>query len=152
MSRQSLIGVSLIYVVCNKRWQPHDTKTIIAKTAHCPWMILRLRRRREAIALTGRPEPREQGCMSQTPHRPTSPSERLALAGIAALTLVTVLIGALAPGGHGPAPRTVADDPTCLEWSDGCQVCKRWPDSVACSLPGIACEPGAQRCLIRNDG
>lgn len=90
--------------------------------------------------------------MSQTSDRPTSSPERLALAGIVALTLATVLIGALAPAGHAPGPRRVADDPSCLEWTDGCQVCKRWPEGVACSLPGIACEPSALRCLIRNDG
>lgn len=90
--------------------------------------------------------------MSQTPHPSTSSGERLALVGIVVVTLATVLIGALAPGGHAPGPRKVADDPSCLEWSDGCQVCKRWPEGVACSLPGIACEPGLQRCLIRSDG
>lgn len=90
--------------------------------------------------------------MSQKSDPSISSGERVALVGIVAVTLLTVLVGALAPGGHASDPRKVADDPTCLEWSDGCQVCKRWPDNVACSLPGIACEPGVQRCLIRNDG
>lgn len=30
--------------------------------------------------------------------------------------------------------------PECVEWSDGCAVCKR-AMAVSCSLPGIACEP-----------
>ncbi len=90
--------------------------------------------------------------MSQKPYPSISSSERLALIGIVAVTVLTVAVGALAPGGPASGPRTVADDPTCLEWSDGCQVCKRWPDNVACSLPGIACEPGVQRCLMRSDG
>lgn len=102
--------------------------------------------------MTGQGEPREQGPMSQTSPRSNSAGERVALAGIAAVVVVTVLLGALAPNRSGPAPRTAADDPGCLEWSDGCQVCQRWPDGPSCSLPGIACEPGALRCLRRGDG
>ena len=30
--------------------------------------------------------------------------------------------------------------PACVEWSDGCVVCKR-AMSVSCSTPGIACQP-----------
>jgi len=30
--------------------------------------------------------------------------------------------------------------PACVEWSDGCAVCKR-AMSVSCSTPGIACLP-----------
>jgi len=30
--------------------------------------------------------------------------------------------------------------PACVEWSDGCSVCKR-AMSVSCSTPGIACLP-----------
>jgi hypothetical protein len=33
-----------------------------------------------------------------------------------------------------------ASHPECVEWSDGCAVCKRTM-SVGCSTPGIACEP-----------
>ena len=33
-----------------------------------------------------------------------------------------------------------AAHPQCVEWSDGCAVCKR-ALSVNCSTPGIACEP-----------
>lgn len=90
--------------------------------------------------------------MSQTPIRPNTPTERLALIGIAVVVAATVVIGALAPSSH-PSPNvTVADDPTCTEWSDGCQVCSRRPEGIACSLPGIACVPSGERCLVRNDG
>jgi hypothetical protein len=33
-----------------------------------------------------------------------------------------------------------ATHPTCVEWSDGCAVCRR-AMSVSCSTPGIACQP-----------
>jgi len=33
----------------------------------------------------------------------------------------------------------------CREWSDGCAVCLR-SDAVHCSLPGVACLPGAIAC------
>ena len=78
--------------------------------------------------------------------------ERLALIGIAVVVAVTVVIGALAPSSHPPSSVKVADDPACIEWSDGCQVCSRRPEGIACSLPGIACVPSGERCLTRNDG
>jgi hypothetical protein len=31
--------------------------------------------------------------------------------------------------------------PECQEWTDGCMVCKRVGEKVACSTPGIACQP-----------
>ena len=34
-----------------------------------------------------------------------------------------------------------ASNPACVEWSDGCAVCKR-ATAVSCSTPGIACLPG----------
>jgi hypothetical protein len=38
-------------------------------------------------------------------------------------------------------------DATCLEWSNGCQVCRRQPSGGwACSTPGIACVPEAVTC------
>lgn len=33
-----------------------------------------------------------------------------------------------------------AAHPECVEWSDGCAVCKR-AMAVSCSTPGIACQP-----------
>jgi hypothetical protein len=90
--------------------------------------------------------------MLQTPPPPTSSGERFAAAGIVALVLATVLLGALLPNRAAPPPRSVADDPGCLEWTDGCRVCQRLAEGPACSLPGIACEPGAPRCLRHRDG
>lgn len=90
--------------------------------------------------------------MSQTSPPSNSAGERIAAAGIAAVVVVTVLVGALAPRRAELASRTAADDPDCLEWTDGCQVCQRWPEGVSCSLPGIACQPGEVRCLRRGDG
>ena len=42
----------------------------------------------------------------------------------------------------------------CLEWSDGCAVCKRSDEAsakgaFACSTPGIACQPKGIVCLRR---
>ncbi|MFO1148195.1 MAG: hypothetical protein U1E62_07440 [Alsobacter sp.] len=64
-----------------------------------------------------------------------------------------------APAPVGPAsdpasPREVEAygeaDVTCLEWSNGCQVCRRQPDGGwACSTPGIACVPEAVTCRGR---
>jgi hypothetical protein len=39
-----------------------------------------------------------------------------------------------------------AGHPECQEWTDGCMVCKRVEDKVACSTPGIACQPVATIC------
>jgi hypothetical protein len=36
--------------------------------------------------------------------------------------------------------------PDCQEWSDGCVICKRGADVVACSTPGIACLPTEPVC------
>jgi hypothetical protein len=41
-------------------------------------------------------------------------------------------------------------DATCLEWSNGCQVCRRQPEGGwACSTPGIACVPEPVTCRGR---
>jgi hypothetical protein len=92
-----------------------------------------------------------------TPSAPPSPAPRsssgaLAAWGTAVLVVATVLIGALAPSHHAAPARSAAEDPACLEWTDGCRVCQRLADGPACSLPGIACEPAAPRCLRRREG
>ncbi|MGU3546897.1 hypothetical protein [Methylobacterium sp. A52T] len=83
---------------------------------------------------------------------PRSSSGALAAWGIAFLVIATVLIGALAPARHASPAVSAADDPACLEWTDGCKVCRRLAEGPACSLPGIACQPGAPQCLTRRDG
>ncbi len=85
--------------------------------------------------------------MRETSSRSHSSGERVAAWGIVALVAATVLAAELLPNRAPMAPIAVADDPACLEWSDGCSVCQRLPQGTACSLPGIACEPGPQRCL-----
>jgi hypothetical protein len=52
-----------------------------------------------------------------------------------------------------PAPRPVpiqayaTDNPSCLEWTDGCTVCaKLGTGAAACSTPGIACQPAGLQC------
>ena len=49
------------------------------------------------------------------------------------------------------APKAIAafadDKPDCLEWNDGCTICKKQPDgSVACSTVGAACVQTAPVC------
>jgi hypothetical protein len=54
-----------------------------------------------------------------------------------------------------PQPKAVdafADDrPNCLEWTDGCTICKRQPDgSAGCSTVGAACVQTAPVCLSQK--
>lgn len=90
--------------------------------------------------------------MAQSSLPPDSSRGSVAALGIVALVSGTVLLGALLPNRPGAALRSVADDPACLEWTNGCQVCQRAADGTACSLPGIACQPGPQRCLRSRNG
>jgi hypothetical protein len=40
-----------------------------------------------------------------------------------------------------------ADNPSCLEWTDGCTICaKSEAGAIACSTPGIACQPAGLQC------
>ncbi|WP_232631857.1 hypothetical protein [Methylobacterium sp. Leaf118] len=65
------------------------------------------------------------------------------------LILATVLAGVLLPSAPKHAALAPAEDPACAEWGDGCQICQRREDGVACSLPGIACSPGPVACQRR---
>jgi len=62
-----------------------------------------------------------------------------------------VLVGALVPDLSRPKTLGANEDPSktvaCAEWGDGCKVCRRTEGGPACSLPGIACTPGAVTCL-----
>ena len=41
-------------------------------------------------------------------------------------------------------------NPNCAEWTNSCQVCRRDADGkMNCSLPGIACQPGAMVCKAK---
>lgn len=76
----------------------------------------------------------------------------LAAWGSASLVVATVLLGALLPARPGHPVESVAEDATCREWTDGCRICQRLADGKGCSLPGIACTPGPERCLRRAGG
>ena len=65
------------------------------------------------------------------------------LAAVVAV-VVAVLLAVPATGGEagGGAPSAA-----CREWTDGCTVCARTSEGLACSTPGIACTRGQARCL-----
>jgi hypothetical protein len=68
------------------------------------------------------------------------------LAAAIALAVATfaVFAGALGTPQAGDRP---APEPACSEWTDGCIVCARTAQGLACSTPGIACVRGTPRCL-----
>ncbi|EIM27411.1 hypothetical protein [Microvirga lotononidis] len=79
-----------------------------------------------------------------------SRDEALAITLSIAAALMAVLLAVIAGAGIGPQPATEGGPPggpACAEWTDGCVVCRRTPDGLACSTPGIACVPAAPRCL-----
>jgi len=67
---------------------------------------------------------------------------------LAAIIALMIVAFAVAAGASTPArSESVAGEPTCSEWTDGCIVCSRSPQGLACSTPGIACVRQAPRCL-----
>ncbi|KQT12570.1 hypothetical protein ASG40_19970 [Methylobacterium sp. Leaf399] len=71
---------------------------------------------------------------------------------IAAVVLASVLLSHLAPAATRPHAVSPATDESCAEWGDGCRVCQRGAEGVACSMPGIACVTGQTACLRRVGG
>ena len=68
----------------------------------------------------------------------------VALAAIIALLIVAfATVAAISLPGHEQTDQ----EPACSEWTDGCVVCARSPQGLACSTPGIACVRQAPRCL-----
>ena len=72
-----------------------------------------------------------------------------------ALTLVigTVALSHLLPVAKSTSPTMPASferDPTFAEWTDGCIICQRTNQGIACSTPGIACMPRERQCLRRE--
>jgi len=68
---------------------------------------------------------------------------------LAAIIALVIVAFAVAAGVSTPArsQENVAGEPACSEWTDGCIVCARTAQGLACSTPGIACTRGAPRCL-----
>ena len=70
------------------------------------------------------------------------------------LVLGTVALAHLLPAektsGPPSTPASFEREPTCAEWTDGCIVCQRTEQGLACSTPGIACVPSQQQCLRRE--
>ena len=51
------------------------------------------------------------------------------------------------PPHHVPIQAYANDNPSCLEWTDGCTICtKAEGGEIACSTPGIACQPAGLQC------
>jgi hypothetical protein len=78
------------------------------------------------------------------PARDEALAVSLAILVALAMTVLAVLAVTLeAPQrAQGATP-----EPACSEWTDGCIVCARTPQGLACSTPGIACVRQAPRCL-----
>jgi hypothetical protein len=78
-------------------------------------------------------------------------NEPVAVSLAVALALATAMLAVLAAGGAFGGRSSGAPGPpgtaACGEWTDGCAICARTSDGLACSTPGIACIPGAGRCL-----
>jgi hypothetical protein len=73
--------------------------------------------------------------------------EALAVILSIAIALLVVTFAIIA-GAEPQAPsQGSTPDPSCAEWTNGCVVCRRVPEGLACSTPGIACTPSQPRCL-----
>ena len=79
---------------------------------------------------------------------------------IRAITLMLSLCAAISPVSADIPPPPVApkaiaafadDKPDCLEWTDGCTICKKQGDkSVACSTVGATCIQTPPACSRRK--
>ena len=78
-------------------------------------------------------------------------SKTIAATVMTAAALAVACVYAVA---QRPAPQSPADIAAlCREASNGCQVCRIEADGrTACSLPGIACQPGGWRCIKPHAG
>ena len=47
-----------------------------------------------------------------------------------------------------PSVQSGAALAACSAWTDGCVTCQRTAAGIACSNPGISCQPRQQRCLL----
>lgn len=71
--------------------------------------------------------------------------------GQEALAVTVAIVSALAAAAFAVLVGFAASGPaalaSCQEWTDGCVVCARRPEGLACSTPGIACVTGPVQCL-----
>ena len=75
-------------------------------------------------------------------------NEPLAVTIAIAVALAVVTLAVITAGLIGrPVAGGAAGLPSCAEWTDGCVVCARQPEGLACSMPGIACVRGPVQCL-----
>ena len=76
------------------------------------------------------------------------------LSALLILAILAVAIAAMpalaqsSPPVIGPTPpiQAGAGLTACLAWTDGCVICRRTNDAIACSNIGTACQPVAARC------
>jgi hypothetical protein len=51
------------------------------------------------------------------------------------------------PARDVPIEAYAEDNPSCLEWTNGCTICTKAENGTpACSTPGIACQPAGIQC------
>ena len=81
---------------------------------------------------------------------PSRSDDLMGLVLALALVFGTVALAQLLPSVAG-APTTPSsfDANNCAEWTDGCIVCQRTDQGLACSTPGISCLRGERQCLRR---
>jgi hypothetical protein len=72
------------------------------------------------------------------------PTEHEVLAVTIAIVSALAAVALSVLVGFASGPDTLA---SCQEWTDGCVVCARRADGVACSTPGIACVADKVQCL-----
>ncbi|WP_414473208.1 hypothetical protein [Microvirga sp. M2] len=78
------------------------------------------------------------------PARDEALAVSLAILTALMVTVLALIVGALA-GSQTSGQAT--SEPACSEWTNGCIVCARTAQGLACSTPGIACVPTAPRCV-----
>lgn len=74
----------------------------------------------------------------------------LALGIVLGTVALAHLLPTATPAGPPSTPAAFDGEPTCAEWTDGCIVCQRTDQGLACSMPGIACVPRDRQCLRRE--
>lgn len=79
-----------------------------------------------------------------------SQHDHVAVSLAVVIALAVAGLGVVAgAGAFGASPQGPRSEPACSEWTDGCVVCQRTAQGLACSTPGIACTRGPERCLRR---